>query len=70
LFIQSVNENAAQSKVSSFGFMLQQEIRFLNSQDSKGADPCYIINDDKNVIVANYSGGNISVLEKQRWKYF
>jgi 6-phosphogluconolactonase len=24
-----------------------------------GADPCYIINDEKNVIVANYSGGNI-----------
>jgi 6-phosphogluconolactonase len=29
-----------------------------------GADPCYIINDEKNVIVANYSGGNIAVLEK------
>jgi hypothetical protein len=28
-----------------------------------GADPCYIINDE-NVIVANYSGGNIAVLEK------
>jgi 6-phosphogluconolactonase len=51
LFIQSVNENAAQSKVSSFGFMLQQEIRFLNSQDSKGADPCYIINDDKTLLL-------------------
>jgi 6-phosphogluconolactonase len=29
-----------------------------------GADPCYINNDEKNVIVANYSGGNIAVLEK------
>jgi 6-phosphogluconolactonase len=29
-----------------------------------GADPCYIINDEKNVIVANYSGGNIAVFGK------
>jgi 6-phosphogluconolactonase len=28
------------------------------------ADPCYIINDEKNVIVANYSGGNIAVFGK------
>jgi 6-phosphogluconolactonase len=28
-----------------------------------GANPCYIINDE-NVIVANYSGGNIAVFGK------
>ena len=27
---------------------------------------CYIINDDKNVIVANYSGGNIAVFGKEK----
>lgn len=64
-FVYSVNENGAQSKVSSFSFdSVSGKLDFLNSQDSKGADPCYIINDDKNVIVANYSGGNISVFGK------
>ncbi|MFT5963584.1 MAG: 6-phosphogluconolactonase [Flavobacterium sp.] len=64
-FVYSVNENAAQSKVSSFGFdAVTGKLDFVNSQDSRGADPCYIINDDKNVIVANYSGGNISVFGK------
>lgn len=63
--VYSVNENGDQSKVSSFGFdSVSGKLDFLNSQDSKGADPCYIINDDKNVIVANYSGGNISVFGK------
>jgi 6-phosphogluconolactonase len=33
-------------------------------ESSKGADPCYLINDETNVIVANYSGGNISVFGK------
>ncbi|SDW37439.1 lactonase family protein [Flavobacterium degerlachei] len=64
-FVYSVNEFGAQSKVSSFGYdSASGKLDFLNSQDSKGADPCYIINDDKNVIVANYSGGNISVFGK------
>lgn len=64
-FIYSVNENGADSKVSAFGFNPKNgKLHFLNSQDSQGADPCYIINDDKNVIVANYSGGSISVFEK------
>jgi 6-phosphogluconolactonase len=38
--------------------------RFSKFSEFDGADPCYIINDEKNVIVANYSGGNIAVLEK------
>jgi 6-phosphogluconolactonase len=64
-FVYSVNENGAQSKVSSFGFEASSgKLDLLNSQDSRGADPCYIINDEKNVIVANYSGGNISVFGK------
>lgn len=64
-FVYSVNENGQKSTVSSFGINSKSEkLDFINSQDSKGADPCYIINDDKNVIAANYSGGNISVFGK------
>lgn len=63
--IYSVNENGKNSFVSAFNFDSGSgTVRFLNKQSSEGADPCYIINDDKNVIVANYSGGNISVFGK------
>lgn len=65
-YVYSVNENGANSKISSFRFDSKSgQLQLLNSLDSKGADPCYIINDDKNVIVANYSGGSIAVFEKK-----
>jgi len=61
-FIYAVNENGAESTVSSLRFdSVSGKASFINKESSKGADPCYIINDDKNVITANYSGGNISV---------
>ncbi|MFA9191348.1 lactonase family protein [Flavobacterium sp. FZUC8N2.13] len=64
-FVYAVNENGANSAVSSFKFDSKSgTINLMNQQDSKGADPCYIINDEKNVIVANYSGGNIAVFGK------
>lgn len=64
-FVYSVNENGAESMVSSFDYTPSSgKLNLINKQSSKGADPCYIINDDKNVIVANYSGGNISVFGK------
>ncbi|MFV5695778.1 lactonase family protein [Flavobacterium sp. LB3P122] len=64
-YVYSVNENGAESTVSSFDFNPSSgKLNLINKQSSKGADPCYIINDDKNVIVANYSGGNISVFGK------
>ncbi|RVT77345.1 lactonase family protein [Flavobacterium sufflavum] len=64
-FVYAVNENGDNSAVSSFKFDAKSgAINLINQQDSKGADPCYIINDDKNVIVANYSGGNIAVFGK------
>lgn len=64
-FIYSVNETGPESMVSAFGFDAKSgKLDLINKQSSKGADPCYIINDDKNVIVANYSGGNISVFGK------
>ncbi len=63
--VYSVNENGQESKVSAFAFDSKSgKLKLINSQDSKGADPCYIISDDKNVIVANYTGGNISVFGK------
>lgn len=66
-FIYSVNENGAESTVSAFDFDSKTgKIDFINKQNSRGNDPCYIINDDKNVIVANYSGGNIAVFGKEK----
>jgi 6-phosphogluconolactonase len=64
-FLYAVNENGLESTVSSFEFDSESgKMTFINKVDSKGADPCYLINDDKNVITANYSGGNISVFGK------
>lgn len=40
------------------------KLDILNKQDAKGDGSCYIINDDKNVITANYGGGSISVFGK------
>jgi 6-phosphogluconolactonase len=39
-------------------------LKFLNQQPSAGADPCHLIVDDagKNVLVANYSSGSVTVL--------
>lgn len=64
-FIYAVNENGKQSTISSFNFDSRSgKINFLNSQNASGEDPCYVIDDEKNIIVANYSSGNISVFGK------
>ena len=64
-FLYSVNQDQNESSISSFGFNSKMgKLTFLNSQNSKGANPCYIINDTKNVIVANYTGGSIAVFSK------
>lgn len=64
-FIYSVNEDGKKSTISAFSFdAVKGKITFLNKQDAQGADPCYIIADNRNVIVANYSGGNIAVFGK------
>jgi len=61
-FVYSVNETGATSTVSAFGFnSYSGKLTFLNKQDSHGADPCYITADNKNVVVANYSGGSLAV---------
>ena len=64
-FLYSVNENGLESTVSSFKFDAKTgKTEFVNEQLAQGADPCYILNDSKNVIVANYSGGTIAVFNK------
>ena len=66
-FIYAVNEDADKSTVSAFSFdAATGKLGFLNKQNSEGADPCYLIADDKHVITANYSGGSIAVFERDR----
>ncbi|MCA9016929.1 MAG: lactonase family protein, partial [Planctomycetaceae bacterium] len=57
------NQNAG--AVSAFAIDAKTgELKFLNQQSSKGAAPCHLVVDatGKYVLVANYSGGNISSL--------
>lgn len=62
-FVYSVSENDKKSSVSAFGFDSKSgKVDFMNYKNPNGLNPCYIINDDKNVITANYSSGSISVL--------
>jgi 6-phosphogluconolactonase len=62
-FVYSVSENDKKSSVSAFGFNSENgKLSFINDQNPNGLNPCYIINDDKNLITANYSSGTISVL--------
>jgi 6-phosphogluconolactonase len=64
-FVYSVSENDKKSSISAFGYNSKSgKLDFINHQNPNGLNPCYIINDDKNVISANYSSGNISVLGK------
>lgn len=66
-FIYAVNEEAEKSMVSAFSFdAATGKLSFLNKQNAEGADPCYIIADDDNVLTANYSGGNIAVFGRDR----
>ena len=62
-FVYSVSENDKKSSVSAFGFDSKSgKLDFMNYKNPNGLNPCYIINDDKNVTTANYSSGSISVL--------
>jgi 6-phosphogluconolactonase len=66
-FLYSVTENGGDNpgSVSAFAFDKQTgQLKLLNTQVSGGDHPCYISVDEKNkwVAVANYSGGNLSML--------
>lgn len=63
-FVYAVNEND-QGEVSSFSFEPKTgKLTFINKVSTLGGSPCYISvdKDQKNLFVANYSGGNIAVL--------
>ncbi|WP_421938351.1 lactonase family protein [Pedobacter sp.] len=65
-FVYAVNETGNTSTVSAFKYnALTGDLSFLNKVDSQGADPCYIIADNRNVIVANYSGGSLAVFQRK-----
>lgn len=65
-YVYSVNEDGNKSTVSSFKYTPgSNTLDLINKKDAKGSDPCYIINDDTNVIVANYSSGSITVYGKK-----
>ncbi|WDF56004.1 lactonase family protein [Mucilaginibacter sp. KACC 22063] len=64
-FVYAVNEDGKDGGVSAFKFDANTGVlTFINKQSSQGADPCYIAVDKakKNLLVANYSSGNLTVL--------
>ena len=67
-FIYTVNENHKEKpgEVSALSFdKTKGELHFLNKTLSGGDDPCFIDVDSigRNIVVANYSGGNLSVFK-------
>lgn len=64
-YVYAVNEVGKNGEVSAFSFDAKQgKLVFINKQSSSGADPCYISVDkaQKNVFVANYSSGSLTLL--------
>lgn len=63
-FVYSVTENGKDdSNANAFSFDKKTgKLTLLNSQNTSGADPCYIETDKagKNIFTADYSGGSIS----------
>ena len=66
-FVYAVNENGDNpGELSAFALDKKKgELVLLNKQPTDGFSPCYVSIDSagKNVITANYSGGNISVFK-------
>lgn len=67
-YVYAVNENsgAEPGELSSFALDKKKgELTFLNKQPTNGFAPCYVAIDSagKNVITANYAGGNLSVFK-------
>jgi 6-phosphogluconolactonase len=66
-FIYAVNEDGDKSMVSAFSYdAVTGKLSFLNKQKAEGADPCYVIADDRNVMIANYTGGSIAVFGRDQ----
>lgn len=67
-FVYAVNETHGDNGGDVSAFALDRKkgtLTLLNKQPSGGDDPCYVAIDSagKNVVVGNYSGGNLSVLK-------
>lgn len=61
-FVYAVSEDGANSAVTAFSFdPVKGTMEPVNKLATKGADPCFVIADEANVITANYSGGSITV---------
>lgn len=72
-FLYAVNEiqkyqGESSGGVSAFAIEPSGHLRFLNEVASGGADPCYVSLDKngKYVLVANYTGGSVSVFPVQQ----
>jgi 6-phosphogluconolactonase len=68
-FLYAVNEisdflGKPSGGVSAYAIDKRGQLRLLNEQATQGADPCYLSIDEKKrtLLVANYTGGNVSVL--------
>jgi 6-phosphogluconolactonase len=63
-FVYAVNE-LPKGEVSSFSFEAKTgKLTFINKQSTLGADPCFVAvdKDQKNLLIANYSSGNVAVM--------
>jgi 6-phosphogluconolactonase len=63
-FVYAVNEND-KGEVSAFNFDAKTgQLKFINKVSTLGGSPCYVSVDkkQKNLFIANYSGGNIAVV--------
>ena len=72
-FLYAVNEmkefeGKASGAVSAYAIEATGKLKFLNQQASRGADPCYVTVDRRrsNLLVANYTGGNLALLPIHR----
>ena len=64
-FLFSVNENGDKSTITSFSIDKSNgTLTKIDERKTQGEDPCFLISDEKNVIVANYSGGSINVYKR------
>ncbi|GGB67376.1 3-carboxymuconate cyclase [Flavobacterium suaedae] len=65
--VYAVNESGKKSSVSAFQYMpAEGKLDLIDKKNAKGEDPCHIISDEKNVIIANYTSGNIVVFGRNK----